>query len=101
MGALAEASNGTGVNSNTQGDNRATFSGAVYILTRSGTQWTQQAYINASNTGATDLFGQSVSLSSDTLAVGAYQERSNGTGVNRNTQTDNSAPSSGAVYVYR
>lgn len=42
----------------------------------------QEAYGKAANTEAYDAFGWSVALSGDTLAVGAYQEDSNGTGVN-------------------
>ena len=58
-------------------------------------------YVKASNTGANDLFGQSVALSADgnTLAVGALGEDSNATGVNGD-QTNNSASFSGAVYLY-
>ncbi|EHL24868.1 Integrin alpha beta-propellor repeat-containing protein, partial [Acidovorax sp. NO-1] len=48
-----------------------------------------------------DLFGTSVALSGDgnTLAVGAQGEDSNATGINGDP-ADNSAASSGAVYVY-
>ena len=45
-----EASGATGVNGN-QNDNSIPQSGAVYVFTRNGTTWTQQAYIKASNTG--------------------------------------------------
>ena len=51
-----EASNATGVNGN-QSDNSATNSGAAYVFVRSGTTWSQQAYLKASNTGARDDFG--------------------------------------------
>jgi hypothetical protein len=98
VGAYFEESAATGVNGN-QADNSAFLSGAVYVFVRSGTTWTQQAYLKASNTGAGDIFGSSVSLSGDTLAVGAYQESSADTGVNGN-QADNSAGNSGAVYVF-
>ena len=30
------------------------YSGAVYVFTRTGTTWSQQAYIKASNTGVSD-----------------------------------------------
>ena len=62
----------------------------------------KQAYIKASNTGTSDSFGHSVALSSDgnTLAVGAYEEDSNATGVNGN-QTNNSSTNSGAAYIRR
>ncbi len=58
------------------------------------------AYLKASDTGAGDLFGHSISLSGDLLAVGAYQEGSSATGVNGD-HTNNDAPNSGAVYVFR
>jgi hypothetical protein len=95
-----EASNATGVNG-VETDNSASFSGAVYVFTRSGASWTQQAYVKASNTGADDQFGWSVALSADgnTLAVGAVGEDSNAMGVNGD-QTNNSASYSGAVYLY-
>jgi hypothetical protein len=98
VGAYLEASNATGINGN-EADNSAIGSGAVYVFTRAGTTWTQQAYIKASNTDANDFFGTSVSLSGDTLAVGAYGEDSNATGTN-GSEEDNSAPDSGAVYVF-
>ena len=64
-------------------DNAAPGAGAVYVFSRSDTTWTQQAYVKASNTGACDQFGFSLSLSSDgnTLAVGASREGSNATGI--------------------
>jgi FG-GAP repeat len=98
VGARYEASTVTGVNG-TQSDNSASAAGAVYVFVRSGTAWTQQAYVKASNTGAGDFFGNSVALSGDTLAVGAYLEDSSTTGVN-GTQSDNSASAAGAVYVF-
>jgi hypothetical protein len=59
----------------------------------------QQAYLKASNTGASDQFGTSVAVSGDTVVVGACAEASATTGVNGN-QSDNSAPVSGAAYVF-
>jgi len=98
VGAPYEDSAAIGVNG-TQTDNSASFAGAVYVFVRSGTTWTQQAYVKASNTGADDYFGSSVALSGDTLAVGAPYEDSPATGVNGN-QADNSAREAGAVYVF-
>jgi len=100
VGASLEASAATGVNG-TQADNTAADAGAVYVYTRSGTIWTQLAYVKASNTGASDQFGFSVALSGDgtTLAVGATGEDSSATGIDGN-QTDNSAAGAGAVYVF-
>ena len=98
VAAFQEDSNATGVNGN-QADNSATDSGAAYVFVRSGTTWSQQAYLKASNTGAGDLFGLSVAVSGDTVVVGAYGESSNATGVNGN-QADNSAFNAGAAYVF-
>ncbi len=101
VGAPNEDSSATGVNGN-QNDETATTSGAVYVFTRTGSTWTQQAYVKASNTEMNDRFGFSVALSSDgnTLAVGAYSEASGATGINGN-QADNTffIGGAGAVYV--
>ncbi|MBI4885565.1 MAG: hypothetical protein HY824_00585, partial [Acidobacteria bacterium] len=105
-----EASAATGVNGN-QNDNSIPQAGAVYVFTRTGTTWTQQAYIKASNTGRPgkggedisdgDQFGFSLALSGDgnTVAVGAITEDSGAKGINGN-QNDDMATSAGAVYVY-
>lgn len=99
VGAYGEDSNATGTNGN-QADNSALNSGAVYVFTRNGVVWSQEAYVKASNSAAADVFGSSVALSGDTLAVSAWQEDSNATGINGD-QTDNSAGASGAVYILR
>jgi hypothetical protein len=102
VGTPYEDSNATGVNDEDgQSDDSAAYSGAVYVFTRTGDTWTQQAYIKASNTGEFDYFGARVALSGDTLAVGAPEEASNATGVNdEDGQSDDSAAYSGAVYVF-
>jgi hypothetical protein len=99
VGANGEASNASGINEN-QADNSSLNAGAAYVFTRSGITWSQQAYLKASNTGAGDEFGRAVSVSGDTLAVGAFGEDSNGTGVNFPADNDSAPPSSGAVYVF-
>jgi hypothetical protein len=98
VGAVGEASSATGINGN-QADNSAPSAGAAYVFVRNGVTWTQQAYLKASNTDASDLFGWSVAISSNTAVVGAFQEASNATGVNGN-QSDNSAIRAGAAYVF-
>jgi hypothetical protein len=98
VGALGEASNATGVNGN-QANNSAQGAGAAYVFVRNGTNWTQQAYLKASNTEAGDTFGAWVAISEDTIVIGATGESSNATGVNGN-QNDNSAFGSGAAYVF-
>jgi hypothetical protein len=77
----------------------ASSSGSVYVFTRSGTTWSEQVRLRASNAGAGDRFGQSVGLSGDTLAVGALGEDSSAAGVD-GAQGDNSALESGAAYVF-
>jgi hypothetical protein len=45
--------------------------GAVYVFTRTGTTWARQAKLVADDAAEGDKFGASVSLSGDTVAVGA------------------------------
>ena len=45
-----EKSGANGINGD-QADNSIPQAGAVYIFTRTGTTWAQQAYVKASNTG--------------------------------------------------
>lgn len=75
--------------------------GAVYVYTRTGTTWSQPTLITASNAGAGDLFGRSVTLSEDgdILAVGAPREDSRATGVDHD-QDDDSVEDAGAAYVF-
>ncbi|MCW5649685.1 MAG: integrin [Ramlibacter sp.] len=107
VGAPLERGTATGVNGNQYPDPLLYIgeTGAVYVFVRSDGTWSQQAYIKASNTEATehfsDRFGSSVALSGDgnTLAAGAPIEASNATGVNGD-QADNSAGASGAAYIF-
>jgi len=108
VGARLEDSGATGIGGN-QADNSATNSGAVYVFSRSGSLWSQQAYVKASNTAAGDTFGSALGLASDgnTLAVGAADEDSAATGIDANQVNDCAAPaptncaaSSGAVYIF-
>src|SRR5713101_2117034 len=109
VSAYFEASAAKGINGN-QNDKSIPQAGAVYVFTRTGTSWSQQAYIKASNTGEAavgdqlgdgDQFGFSIGLSADgnTLAVGAIGEDSGAKGINGD-QNDNSQPGSGAVYTF-
>jgi hypothetical protein len=102
VGAYNEDSNATGTSGSGQANNSAENSGAVYVFTLSGTGWSQQTYIKASNTEKNDVFGISVALSADanTLAVGAYGEASNATGTSGSGQSDNSKAFAGSVYIF-
>ena len=100
VGAYGEDSNTTGVDSVPDDDGTADDSGAVYVFTRSGMTWSQQAYLKAFNTGADDYFGLPVAVSGDTVVVAAYQEDSSTTGVNSVPDDDGTADDSGAAYVF-
>ena len=106
VGAYGESSNAKGIYDNdndSQNDNSINRAGAVYVYTRAGVNWSQQAYVKARNTKtAQSNFGVSVSLdgAGDTLAVGARRESSSATGINNGNQDDESALSAGAVYLY-
>jgi len=94
VGAPNESGAARGIN----GDQNAyTFSesGAVYVFRQDGNEWSQQAYIKASNALGGRTFGIDVGLSGDgnTLAVAAPEEYSNA--------TDSLAGWSGAAYVFR
>ena len=89
-----------------QSDNSAANSGAVYVFTRKGVEWTERAFLKASSAGYLDTFGTRVALSPDPdlsgayiLAVGAPCESSEAAGVNGN-ERDDSARDAGAVYVF-
>jgi hypothetical protein len=92
VGAFAEDSSAEGG----ENDNTATDSGAVYVFTRLGSEWSQQTLLKASNAEGFDEFGYRVALDGDTVVVGAFREDSSAVG----GETDNSAPQSGAVYVF-
>ena len=68
----------------TQGGN----AGAAYLFTRTGSTWSESQKLEASDAEFHDLFGNSVALDGDTVAVGAYQE-------------DTGGANAGAAYVIR
>jgi hypothetical protein len=98
VGAPFEDSAATGVEGN-QADNSIPDSGAAYFFTRRGGMWTQEAYLKASNPGTGDTFGFHVAMTPTTLAMASVWEDSAAIGINGN-QSDNSAPDSGAGYVF-
>jgi uncharacterized delta-60 repeat protein/CSLREA domain-containing protein len=70
------------------GDDDGGFnSGAAYVFTRSGSTWTEQAKLTAFDPADDDHFGRSVSISGDTIIVGAYYD-------------DDDGSSSGSAYVF-
>jgi hypothetical protein len=99
VGALTEDGAAAGINGN-QSDNSAPTAGAVYVFGRSGTAWSQQAYLKSANVDAGDMFGYAVALSADgsVLAVGAFDEDGSARGINQ--PPDNRNNGSGAAYVF-
>ena len=75
------------------------FTGAAYVFVRTGTNWTQQAYLKANNSEAGDRFGWAAAISGDTIVVGAFRESSAANTVDGDGN-DNSAPEAGAAYVF-
>jgi len=62
-------------------------SGAAYVFVRSGSTWTQQTVLTASDPGVGDEFGYSVAISGDTAVIGA-------------TRGSDGAERPGSAYVY-
>ena len=54
---------------------KAMGKGAAYVFVRSGSSWTQQQELIASDGLGGDNFGYSVAVSGDTAVVGAFQKR--------------------------
>lgn len=93
VGAIGEASAGA------PNDTSAPNAGAVYVFTRNGTTWTEQAYLKASNARENAQLGASVALVGDVLVVGASGESSAAKGPGGD-KSDTSAPNAGAAYVF-
>ncbi len=98
VGAPEEDGAATGVDGD-QASNAALDSGAAYVFVRSGTSWSQQAYLKASNTGIADGFGTSVAVWGDTVVAGAPGEDGAAGGVNGDGSS-NSGLDAGAAYVF-
>ena len=63
-------------------------SGSAYIFRYSGTNWVEVAKLTASDGSINDAFGNSVSISGETVVVGAYWD-------------DDAGWNSGSAYVFR
>jgi hypothetical protein len=88
VGAPYEDGSATTVNGNP--DDGRPDSGAAYVFRRTGDIWAQEAYLKASDSAASDNFGQRVAISGDVIAIGApYRDQ------------DAAVIDSGAVYIFR
>ena len=70
-------------------DVKGVDSGSAYVFTRSGTSWSQQAKLTATDGAANDTFGGNVALSGDTAVIGALGDDDDVNGVD-----------SGSAYVF-
>jgi hypothetical protein len=102
VGSFDEDGSSRGINGTP--DNMRNGAGAVYVFTRAGTAWSQQAYIHSDNNEAGDSLGVNVVLSDDgnTLLAGSLDEDCRATGVNPSGCDDDRALdiSTGAAYVF-
>ena len=73
--ALAVSSNTMVVGARFDGTT-ANQAGAAFVFVRSGTLWTQQATLLATDGALADKFGYSVAISENTIVVGAYNDDS-------------------------
>ena len=76
-----------------------TGAGAAYVLVEHAGVWAHEARVQASNPDAQDMFGDSVAIAGDLLAVGAPNEDSSAQGINGN-QASNDSGNSGAAYLF-
>ena len=88
FGFAVDVDGDTAVVGSSLDDDLAENSGAAYIFVRSGTSWSHQAKLTGNQALAYYSFGYSVSISGETVAIGA-------TGSN-----DGATSNSGAVYVF-
>ena len=98
VGASGEDGSGAGVNGD---QNDLLFeAGAAYVFERTGTSWSQIAYLKATHPGQSDDFGAAVGICDGFVAVAAICETRSSPGINGD-QFNNSASNAGAVYTFR
>ena len=85
--ALCSLSGDTALIGTYYDDDNGIDSGSAYVFIRTGTTWTQQAKLLASDGAAGDNFGFSTSIDGDTALIGVYKDDDNGA-------------DSGSVYVF-
>jgi hypothetical protein len=59
-------------------DDAGADSGSAYVFHFDGTSWSEQQKLLASDGAESDLFGRTLSVSGEVVAVGAYQDDDNG-----------------------
>ena len=99
VGANAEDSASTEINGN-QTDNSAQSAGAVYVFVRTGTVWTQQAFVKPANNVGNVQFGYSVALSADGNILAASSFDEGGSSRVINGPYDRMRNGAGALYMF-
>ncbi|MEX2124868.1 MAG: FG-GAP repeat protein [Woeseia sp.] len=70
LGRSVAVSGDTVVVGSTEDDDAGFASGSAYVFTRTGTNWTEQAKLTASDAAEFDRFGESVAVNDDTIVIG-------------------------------
>src|SRR5262249_20234069 len=83
-----------------QTDISAYGAGAVYMFSRIGATWHQDAYIKASNTTAGDFFGEIVALSRDGRTLAVTPPNEDGSQTRLDPPQDDASIDTGAVYLF-
>jgi hypothetical protein len=90
LGASVAVENDTAVVGALRDDKTAgADAGSAYVFTRTGSTWAQSAKLTASNAQLRNIFGQTVAISGNEIAVGGYCE------------TNGGCPGAGSVEIYR
>lgn len=87
FGGAVAVSGDTAVVAAKYDDDKGFNSGSVYVFVRSGSTWTEQQKLSASDGAMDDYFGNSVSVSGDTVVVGSIYD-------------DDKGIDSGSAYVF-
>ncbi|HUF10748.1 MAG TPA: T9SS type A sorting domain-containing protein [Rhodothermales bacterium] len=66
----------------------STHQGAVHVYRNSGSEWTEEAMLTASDPGISNLFGASISIDGDRMLIGAFNA------------TDSTSYKGGKVYIF-
>ena len=105
VGASSEDSNATtnSYGSTASSDTSLSASGAVYVFERSGTNWSQKAYIKPVNSRVDINFGSNIHMDNSTIVIGSPEENSSQQGITNgiSASTDTSQTQAGAAWVYR
>jgi hypothetical protein len=85
-------------------NNNGISNGAAYVFKRTGSIWSHEAYLKAPNNSNYFSFGYSVSISDDTIVIGAPLENSTSTSIISGSDlssTNNEGSNNGAVYIFK